>query len=202
MDSPTPRTRLLGAALVAFPCFLLTIDAITLATGEIDTTAGGAILVWSSVALGLGYAGILGLVQHRLPRFSVALSLLCAMHVVGGAAFGVDTVYVALGSTALVDSGDVAGFLATGAPGIMAPFALAGCGIALLLARVGPRWNGFAWIVGGILFPLSRIPDIVALAVIDDLVLLAAMLPVGLLLARTRGAPAEAGAAVPHPVAG
>lgn len=201
LNPSTPRARVLGAGVIAFPLMLLAIDALTLVRGETDTTAGGAILVWSSVALGLGYSGIVGLVQHRLPRFSAVLSVLCAAHVAGTAAFGVDMVYVALGSVALVDSGNAAGFLATGAPGIMAPFALAGCGIALLLARAGSRWAGIALIVGGILFPISRIPDIVALGVLDDLILLSAAVPIGLLVARGH-APLARPASALQPAAG
>jgi hypothetical protein len=54
-----------------------------------------------------------------------------------------------------------------------------GIGVGLLRANVQPRWAGIALIVAAILFPASRIPAVVALAIAADALFLIALAPLG-----------------------
>ncbi len=65
-------------------------------------------------------------------------------------------------------------------PGVIFPLALIGFGVALFRAGIGPRPSGPLLVLGAVLFPLARINAIDLLAVAGDLVLVAALVPLGL----------------------
>lgn len=181
----TPRTRVLGLAVIAFPLLLIASDAAHYAeTGSLSGQTGAVIQVWIGPALGLAYFGLVGLIQHRLPRVAALLTVLGAVSAAGAVAFGVETLHVALGADSLVEGDGFAGIAATALPGIFTPLALMGCGIALWRAHIGPRWAAPALAIGGLLFPASRIGEVAALVVVTDLVLAAAFVAFGLLLLR------------------
>jgi len=68
----------------------------------------------------------------------------------------------------------------------MGPLAWIGIGLALLRGAVQPRWCGAALVIAGLLFPVSRIGDIAALAIVDDLIFLLALAPLGLAIMQGR----------------
>ena len=70
----------------------------------------------------------------------------------------------------------------------MFPLIFVGFGTALLLTKTVPAPVALALVVGGVMFPLSRIPSITGLAVACDLMLLVALTAVAV---TTRSAEVE-----------
>jgi hypothetical protein len=149
-----------------------------------------------------GIVGMLVVVRlvtylDRLPRLA-ATALAVGMIGCGGVVgYGFNTISVGLGNLDLVD--------ATGAAvlikplGLCWPLALVLLGIGLLRAGRVPPVCGLGLIVGGVVFPVSRIGNIAWLAVTVDVVLLAALAAVPYVL-RNRPAEEAAGTSDLSPV--
>lgn len=174
----SPRTRLLGAALVLAPLLLLASSIAWLAGSEATRGVLGfyAFAIFALVVFTLTQA-----FADTLPRAAAALTVVGALGAAAGVGFSIDAIHSTLpNSVALIDDGGTAGVFVANVPGLMGPLAFIGIGIALLRSGVQPRWCGVALIVAGALFPPSRIGDIAALGAIDDLIFLLALAPLGL----------------------
>ena len=64
-------------------------------------------------------------------------------------------------------------------PGLLLPIGLLGIGVMLARTKTAPSWAPVAPTVGGVLFPVGRIPGIEAIAVVSDVVLVLALAGIG-----------------------
>jgi hypothetical protein len=142
---------------------------------------------YGACAVALGLVGASGRLGNRMPRTGALLAATSLLGFGGGGiGFAVDGLTGHLfGSASLADEGGLAGALAPTLPGLLGPLSVVALGAVLLRTRQCPTWNAVGLVVGGVLFPVSRIGEIPVLAVADDLVILAALVPLGLsMLAR------------------
>ena len=165
--------------MIGAPLLLLASTMAYAAGGGINNgRAGGTIQVYAMAAWILVVIGLTRLLEVPLPRAAAVLTVVGALGVAGGVAYGVDSIHVAETGVSAEDIA-AAGPLALYIPGVLFPLAHIGIGVALLRARVRPRWSGIVLIVAAILFPASRIPAVVALAIAADALFLIALAPLG-----------------------
>lgn len=197
--SPT-AARVHGWATILAPVLLL---ASTLAfiseDGINDGVAGGTIGVWSTFAFVIAFAGVYRMIEPRLPRIGPIFMALTLIGFTAGAAFNVQAMYFgAYGTDLLADLSDgrlpnepAVGVFAFLPWGLLVPVTLIATGILLWVSRTVPKWSAALLIAGGVLFVASRPERIDALAIAADLVLVAAMAPIGWALMRRRQAVSE-----------
>jgi hypothetical protein len=152
--------------------------AYTLGSGFNADATGGAIQVYAFAAfipVTLGFARWATIVS---PRISTALTIVAALGVAGGIAYGMDSIHTAQVGASLEEFG-LSGPLVLQIPGIMFPLSL--LGIAMTLMRLGAqaRWSGALLAVVAVLFPASRIPGIEGLGIVSDTLLILALYPLG-----------------------
>ena len=185
-SSAAPTRKLLAMALIAAPLLMLASTAVQAAAGSLgENEAGGVIQVFAAPAYFLAIAGLAALVATAYPRAAAALLLTGAVGCAGVATYGLNSAYVDVGSLDLNEGEAMSGALALQLPGIFFPLTLAGLGVALLRARQEPRWAAATIAIGAVLFPLSRIPGVVELAIVSDLILAAGLVQVGIVALRS-----------------
>ena len=150
----------------------------TLGAGFNADATGGVIQVYAFAAfipVTLGFARWAAIAS---PRTSIALTIVAALGVAGGIAYGMDSIHTAQVGVSLEEFGSF-GPLVLQVPGIMFPLSL--LGIAITLVRLGaqPRWSGALLAVVAVLFPASRIPGIEGLGIVSDSLLILALYPLG-----------------------
>jgi len=184
-EAPTaPFTRLIGGAFIAAPVMLLA-SSVAFAAGS--EAARGVLQFYAAALFMFVVVTLAQTVSAAAPRAAVALGLLAVVGMAAGVGFAVDNIHgTLLDDRYLVEDGGLAGILVSQVPGLMGPIAWVGLGVALLQAGLTPRWSGWALIVAGLLFPVSRIGEIAPLAVADDLIFVAALAPLGLALMQGR----------------
>ena len=176
-----PRERVLGGAFIAAPLLLMASSA----AGS-DTTRG-VLAFYAFAGFALVILTLTQVLAPHLPRTASFLTVVGVLSVAAGIGFAIDGIHSELpNGVYLVDDGGTAGVLVANVPGLMVPLAWMGIGIALLRAGVQPRWSGAALIVAGFLFPVSRIGDLPALAIVDDAIFLLALAPLGLAILQGR----------------
>jgi hypothetical protein len=187
----TPRARLEGAAMIAAPVLLLVSTIVSLAGGGLTSDrAGGAIQVYAFAAFFLVVAGATRLLETAMPRVGAALYLVGSLGAAAGVAFGLERIATDLTGLRLADQADVAVQLGLLLPGILFPLSMVGIGVALMRARLAgvPGWVGGALATAGVLFPVSRIGEVDALAIVADVILLIALVPLGMAILNRRRA--------------
>ena len=172
------RLRITLAAAILAPVLLLvsTIGYLTEGGGMNDGELGGIVQVWGMIAYGIALAGFVRLLEDRTPAGALALGIVAVVGVAAGVAYGIDSVQVAVfGTEPVQETTSPAATLVFQLPGIFFPLSIVLLGV--LLARTGtvPALLGGALVVGGVLFPASRIPDVEALAVTSDVIVLLAL---------------------------
>jgi hypothetical protein len=183
--------RAYGIAIIVAPVLMLlsTIAFITEGEGINEGVVGGTIGVWTAVAFVIAFIGIGRMLEPRSPRWGLAVTLLASVGFTTGVAFNVDAVFVGLIGPELdtaideaIDAGgtNLVGIFAFIPGGWFAPVSMVVAGIALWRSQIVPRWTGALLIVGGVLFVISRPERIDALAIVSDVVIIAALIPVGL----------------------
>lgn len=184
------RSRVFGGAMIAAPLLLLASSVAFAAGGGLNQDdVGGAILFYAMAAFALVVVGLTDLVARVQPRAAAALLVVGIVGSAAGAGFGVDSIHSALpGRGPLEDDGGTAGIIATNLPGLLFPLAFVALGIALTRAGRDLRTSGFALILAGVLFPAARISDVEVLAIVGDLVFVAALAPLGWAMVRSRDA--------------
>lgn len=167
--------------MIAAPVLLLASTAAHAAGGGLgEDQAGGVIQVYAMAAFLLALVGLTRMLEDHSPRAATALTLIGALGVAGGVGYGVNSIYVDLGSLDLNNNVEgVAGPLALQLPGLLFPLAFVALGVMLVRAHAVPRWCGIVLAVAGVLFPLSRIPSIEALALVTDSLFVVALVPLG-----------------------
>jgi hypothetical protein len=129
-----------------------------------------------SGAMGIVGAGLLAAVataitrplQARMPRAAAALTMLFAYgFVVGGVAFNLETVLV---SHDLPSLDALSVFPVIGMSGVLGPLSLAAIGLTMAVSGTA-RNAGVALALCGVLFPISRVGDVAAVAIVVDTML-------------------------------
>ena len=192
-SSSIARDRLFGAAMIVAPMLLLVSTVAYAADGGLNSgRAGGAIQVYAMGVWVLVVIGLTRLLETPFPRAAAVLTLIGALGVAGGVAYGIDSIHVAETGGSAENIG-AAGALALYIPGLLFPLAHISIGIALLLSNVRPRWCGLVLIAAAILFPASRIASVEALAVASDALFLLALAPLGWAILQGRDPAPSAG---------
>jgi hypothetical protein len=197
--NPVMRTTT-TVALVVAPIVMMasTIAYVVGDQGLSEGAAAGAIQIWAFIAYAVALVGLARTVEGAAPRLAATGLVLALIGCVGGAAYGMDSIQAAvLGGT--IESSAATPF-ALRIPGLAFPLALVLLGTLLARCRVAAAPSAMLVIVGGLLFPISRIADLPAVAVASDLVLLVGFAWIAAQL--TRGAVAPAPTASPEPRAG
>jgi hypothetical protein len=183
MPTATPLDRLLTAAVpVSFGLTLIS-SVLYALRGWDDPTAALLHILGGAVG-GLAVVRLAGYLERApwLAAVALAVGELGCAGVVG---YGFNTVEVGLGGVDLIQASGVAVVLKP--LGLCWPAALLLVGIGLARAGRAVLPYGVAAVVGALLFPVSRIANIGWLAVLVDVVLLAALTAVPL-AGRDRGA--------------
>lgn len=204
--SPT-AARAYGVAAIVAPLLMLGSTLAFLGEKGINNgVVGGTIGVWSGFAFVVAFAGVYRMIEPRMPRVGPIFMVVTLIGFATGAAFNVQAMYLdAYGTDLLTDvtEGGVSGAPVLGAfaflPwGWLVPVGLVATGVLLWRSRTAPVWSAALLAVYGVLFVIARPERIDALAVAADVLLLAAMLPIGVAMLRRpmvsevmRTAPAE-----------
>ncbi len=178
--SGSARGKVLAAGAVAGPLLLA---ASTLSTGD---TTGGTLQMYAVVGMLLAAVGITQLCESLRPRFAAVATAVSAIGVMGGVAYGLNGVYIGSGAPDLNAADTAAAHLSLHLPGPIFALMFIVLGALLLASKVGPGWCGVALIIGGLLFPPTRIGDLGLLRLIPDTLFLVGLLPVAVLLWRGR----------------
>lgn len=185
MMTHTPRCRLFGVAMIVAPLLLLASTALSVTgDGLGEDRTGGVLQVYAMIGFILAVIGLTRIAETHFARVAAALTLVGVMGTAGGVAYGINSIYVTLGTVNLNDVEGLAGLLALKVPGLLFPLTFIGLGALFVRAGVQPRWSGVAMILGGLLFPISRIASIDMLAPLPDALLLFGLAPIGLALLR------------------
>jgi hypothetical protein len=166
--------------------------------------AGGAVQVFSGGLWFLGFMGLTRRVGHSYPKAAAWIAFVAALGATGTVAYGIDSIHRVASGVRAQELGPT-GMVATMVPGTMFPLALMCFGVALLRSGTTPRWSAALLILGGVLFPISRIAAITPLALGVDVVLLLAAGPIGWAMLTADGArvggvrgPTQAGSVTEH----
>lgn len=194
--SPTAG-RILGAALIAAPIVLLasTVAFITEGSGINNGVLGGTIGVWSCFALALAFIGLLRLVEPAAPTAAPILTIVAVIGFVAGAAFNVHAIFSATSGTEIekffenVEGADAIAILAFLPWGWFAPVTFAATGILLWRTCSTPRSTAALLVAAGVLFISSRPARIEPLAVVGDVTLILALVPLGWSILLRRNTP-------------
>lgn len=177
------RHRTTGIAAIVGPLLLLTSTVAYIAGGNgmNDGEVGGAIQVWAMIALGVAGIGLARMLESHAPRAAAVLTCLVIAGIAGGIGYGIDSIQADVHSTeSLQETESAAAPLALQVPGLLFPVSLLTLGVMLARSGAAPKPLGVMLAIGAVMFPMSRIPDVEALAVASDAFLALALVPLGL----------------------
>ncbi len=179
-----PLAPAFGAAALAGPVIVLASSLVWIA--DLDR-AHYVLQFLGGMFLTFGFVAACIPVAQRAPRAASALALLALFGLGGGGmGFAIDGLHqTVFGSPSLADDGGLAGAIAPTVAGLFGPIAIVAIGVAALRTRTLPVATGVLMVVAGAAFPLSRIGEIAPLAAAVDVLLVAALAPIGLRLWRT-----------------
>lgn len=188
---PDPIDRLTTAAIFVAPVLsIASTVAYGLADGLNRGLVGGALQLYANFVLCLAVVGLALPLRHLLPRSAAAALGLGLITAAAGAAFGVDSMWVAITDMPqLVDQGDPVVFAVMAPPAVALVLTFLILGIAYARSGLVPAPVGYLLALGGPLFPAGRATDILPIALLTDLVLLGAMVAIGRGLIARRAVP-------------
>jgi hypothetical protein len=177
--------RPLGVALIAAPVLLLasTLAYIT-GNGFNGDDVGGAVQVYALAAMAVAMVAATRLLEDAMPRAATALLVVGLFGCAGGVAYGVDSIAVEHFGASLEAAST--GVFVLQVLGLFFPLSWIGIGVATARTGVASAWAGYATALGGLLFPLSRIPRIEPLAVVADVLLIAGLAGLGVAVLQGR----------------
>jgi hypothetical protein len=165
----TPTSRLTAITSIAGPALLLA-STIAYALGGDGLNEGqlaGALHVWAFIVYGVALVGLVRLVETGAAHAAAALTTTAVIGCVGGALYGMDGIQNAVTGRGIVGSAATPFVLRI--PGVLFPVTLVALAVLLRrLARVAPG-GVYALVAAAVLFPASRIGNVVALAAASDL---------------------------------
>lgn len=180
----TPTGRVMAVAAAVGPVLLAAASVAWLA-GDDYAEVRGILTFWAFPALLLAGLGLVARFGEQAPRARAVLTTTLAIAAVAGGAFATEVNMVEhFGVERLIDEQTPSAMLALGLPGLLLPVSLVATGILSYQLGTMPRLQAGLLVVGGAMFPLSRIPEVPGLALAADLVLLAALVPVALRASR------------------
>ena len=146
---------------------------------------GGTLQLWAMIGFALAAVALTRGFADVAPRPSTVLLAIGLAGAAGGVAYGIDSIQAAVYDNASIqDSGRAVAPLALQIPGLLFPVGLLGTGVMLFRTGAAPAWAAALLVVGGLLFPLSRIPGISGLALVGDGLLVVALGAIGLAMFR------------------
>lgn len=166
----SPIDRVLTLSLLVGPLGYLVADLLYALLGWADPAAGVLHVLFATV-YGLVVLRVVTLTGDR-PGWSLAVLLAGVVGTVGNAAYGFDTLHVALGHPALVDGAGAANLIKP--YGLVFPLALLLAGVALALVGRASRAVGASLVVAALVWPVAHIANIGWLAVAVNVVLVGA----------------------------
>lgn len=185
---PTSAARVYGVALIVGPLLLLasTIAYITQGEGINEGVLGGTIGVWSVFALLIAFIGISRLLESSSPRAAATLIVVAAIGFSAGVAFNIEAALIGMApeidpilDDAFEEGSNAIAILAFIPWGWFAPLSFVFTGIMFWRTRLVARWSAALLIAGGVLFVIGRPARIDVLAVLTDVLLIAALVPIG-----------------------
>lgn len=191
--------RTTGLAVIVAPLLLLASTLAYVANGQglSEGEAAGAIQIWAFIAFGVAVVGLARAVEAHAPRAGAVLSVLGIVGAAGGVAYGMDSIQVAVLDGSIAQS-SVTPF-ALRLPGLAFPLSFAALGVLLARHHLVPVTAGYGLAIGAVLFPVSRIPDVAALAIAADVLVVVSMAAIGLHLLASRRSAAVAGRSPTEP---
>lgn len=183
-----------GAATLAPVLLLASTLAFIAEDGINDGVLGGTIGVWSTFAFVIAFSGVYRMIEPRLPRVGPIFMALTLIGFTAGTAFNIQAMYNgAYGTDLLADLTEgrlpdepTVGVFAFLPWGLLAPMSMVATGILLWVSQVVPKWSAALLCLGGVLFVASRPERIEVVAIVADVVLVVAMVPIGWTLLRRR----------------
>jgi hypothetical protein len=186
LSSHPLQKRIWAVSLIAAPLLLIIAQFFWNENGRVTVDAGWlqvlAFFCWIPA-----FHAMFSLVQEKAPRYAIIGFVIACYACIGGNNFGIDGMYTdALGiqtaeaAQGLYDQigGKIAPVLFI--PGILFPLSLITLGVVLWRTRSVSSLAALLLIIGGLCFPLSRIPRIDLLAHIDNVILLVAHVMIAL----------------------
>jgi hypothetical protein len=161
-----PR-RLLNAGLVLAPLAYLAVDCSYAVRGWDDGTTA-ALHIIAAALYGLAALKLVTLVRGRAQALLLVVAVL---GIIGNAGVGENTLHVALGGNDLFHEQGPANVFKTMGFFFPLTFVLA----ALALRRRAPSWWPALLALGAVLFPIAHVANIGWLAILDGLIMLAAL---------------------------
>lgn len=165
-DVAAPTERLLDAALLLGPLAYLVVDCSYAVRGWND----GPTAAMHLIAAALYGVAAIRLVSLTRGRIQALLLVVTVLGIIGNAGVGDNTLHVALGGNDLFDEQGPANVFKT-----MGFFPLTFLLAAVSLRRRTPLWWPPVLVLGAVLFPLAHVANISWLAIVDALVMLAAL---------------------------
>lgn len=193
---PEPVRRVLTAAIVAGPVVVALGTLTGVLRGNVfsDVWHGGINVTGTGIWI-LGVVGLTLALAEKAPRLGAVLLTLGVVFSATGGAWGVDYMTGAVHGERIVLATTAAiPFVAL--PGALFPLTLAVIAIALWRTGVVPSTAGIALAVGALLFPAGRMPEIGALALTADVVLILGSALCAAAIGDRASAPATAGSLV------
>jgi hypothetical protein len=173
--------RLVGAATIVGPGLLLA-SSVAWAAGA--DAARAPLMQWGFIGFGLALLGFGFRLLQRSPNLATALFALAIVTTAAGGGYSAEMAIVDHFGIERLNAQTLVAILVLNVPGTMFP-------VSLLLAafaswRTGLMATPHAGVLalGAVLFPVSRIPEVAALAIGSDLLVFAALAPIGLAVLR------------------
>jgi hypothetical protein len=156
--SADPTARLLRVAAVRGPLFFVASSLAWVAGADYEELRG-ILTFWAMPFTALAAYGVAGHLQGRSPVGRAAVTALVTIGACAGAGFATEINMVDhFGVERLMEQDTPSAFLALGIPGPMFAVGLALLGLLSFRQRTLPRAQALCLALGGVLFPLGRIP--------------------------------------------
>jgi hypothetical protein len=188
----SPTDSLLRIALVIAPALLL-VSSLVYRSGDSPSAAAGLVQNLAFVAFALVILELTTLVADAR-RLAPLLLLLGTVGVAGGIGYGVNAMAIGVADLDLNEDTGVAG-VALKVFGLSFPLSLVCFGLLLLALKAVPAPAALALSLGGVLFPIGRIPSLEVAVFACDITLLVALSAIAL-----SGAARAADREAPEPV--
>lgn len=176
--------NLFGTAALAGPALLVLSTLLAMEAGAFRRSAWAAtVQIYAFIGLAVVIVGLSRMLAARSEKVGLAVLVLGLVGVAGGVGFAMEAMYVASGAPRMAESQDPSALLGLNMPGVVFPLAMVVTGISLVRAKGGwPVWAGAVVALAGVMFPVSRIGNVVALALVADGLLLLGLGAMGLWL--------------------
>jgi hypothetical protein len=189
-DVGDPTVRLMRVAALVGP-LLLAGGSVAWLAGDDAAELRGILTFWAFPFIALAAYGVASRLQQHSPVGRAVVTALVAIGTCAGAGFATEINMVDhFGVERLMDQDTPSAMLALGLPGLAFPLSLIALGALSFTYRTLPRAQALLLAAAGLLFPLSRIPQVAGLALVADVLLVAALAPVAFSARRGRTAAA------------